>query len=133
MKKLLAVVRRTDGAFRGYVPKLPGCEIHAATAAQAEVDITAAAKAHLAAGKEGTNGMAPDQVEIAVVVEPAIPEHLSGDGEEAALQRWGYELPSDEMLEAMLHPEEHEWMTFEEMMAELGFDLEEPSAEGNRE
>ncbi len=114
MKKLLAVVRRTEDGFRGYVPQLPGCEIRAATAEQAEVDLTAAARAHLAAGHEGTNGTTPDQVEIAVVVEPPVPEHLRGDGADAALARWGYELPSDEMLEALLHPEEHEWVEMDE-------------------
>ena len=59
MKKLLAIVRRTEDGFRGYVPWLPGCEIRAATAEQAEADITAAAKAYLEAGKEGTNGLPP--------------------------------------------------------------------------
>ncbi len=128
MKKILAVVRRTDDGFRGYVPKLPGCEIRAATAAQAEADIASAARARLAAGKEGTNGAAADPVEIAVVVEPEVPEQYRGDGEEAALMRWGYELPNDDMLEALLNPEEHEW----EEMDDAAFDqflheLEEPA------
>ena len=42
MKKILAIVRRTEDGFRGYVPKLPGCEIRATTAEQAEVDLIAA-------------------------------------------------------------------------------------------
>ncbi len=69
MNKLLAIVERTEDGFRGYVPRLLGCEIRAATAEQAEAEIIAAAKAHLAAGREGTNGFAPDQVEIVVAVE----------------------------------------------------------------
>jgi predicted RNase H-like HicB family nuclease len=113
MKKILAVVRRTEDGFRGYVPQLPGCEIRAATAEQAEVDLTAAARAHLATGREGTNGTAPDQVEIAVVVEPPMPEHLRADDADP-IARLGWELPSDEMLEALLHPEEHEWVEMDE-------------------
>ena len=132
MSKLLAVVRRTEEGFRGYVPKLPGCEIHAATAERAEADITAAARAHLAAGEEGANGAAPDQIEIAVVVEPEIPEQYRGDGEEAALMRWGYELP-DDMLEALLNPDEHEWLTFEDIVTELGLEEEEPPPGGRPE
>jgi predicted RNase H-like HicB family nuclease len=132
MKKMLAVVRRTEDGFRGYVPKLPGCEIRAATAEQAEAEITVAARAHLAAGKEGTNGTAPDQVEIAVVVEPPLPEHLRADDADP-IARWGWELPSDEELDRFLNPDDYEWVTFEEMMTELGFDPEEPSVEGNWE
>lgn len=113
MKKILAIVRRTEAGFRGYVPCLPGCEIRAATAESAEADLTAAAHAYLEAGKEGTNGLAPDQVEFAVVVEPALPEHLRGDDADP-VARWGWELPSDEMLEALLHPEEHEWAEMDE-------------------
>ena len=113
MKKILAVVRRAEDGYRGYVPKLPGCEVRAATAEQAEVDLTAAAYAHIAAGKEGTNGFAPGQVEFAVVVEPSLPERLQrADADPIA--RWGWELPSDEMLEALLHPEEHEWVEMDD-------------------
>ena len=53
MKKLLALVRRTEDGYRGYVPKLPGCDIRAATAEQAEADLTAAIRHIIAAGKEG--------------------------------------------------------------------------------
>jgi predicted RNase H-like HicB family nuclease len=129
MKKILAVVRRTEVGYRGYVPKLPGCEIHAATAEQAEVDLTAAARAHLAAGREGTNGTAPDQVEIAVVVEPPLPEHLRADDADP-VARWGWELPSDDMLEALLHPEEHEWVEMDDkFLRELEEMAEQPKNE----
>ncbi len=97
---------------------------------------TAAARAHLAAGKEGTNGATPDQVQIAVAVEPAIPEHLQGDGEEAALKRWGYELPDDDVLEAMLNPGGARMADVsdeDKMMHELGFDEAEPSQGGRSE
>jgi predicted RNase H-like HicB family nuclease len=113
MKKILAVVRRTEDGYRGYVPKLPGCEIRAATAEQAEENLTAAARAHVAAGKEGTNGFAADEVEFAVVVEPPLPEHLRKKDADP-VTRWGWELPSDEMLEALLHPEEHEWVEMDD-------------------
>jgi predicted RNase H-like HicB family nuclease len=113
MKKMLAVVRRTEDGYRGYVPKLPGCEVRAATPEQAEEDLTAAARAHVAAGKEGTNGFAADEVEFAVVVEPPLPEHLRKEDADP-VTRWGWKLPSDEMLEALLHPEEHEWVEMDD-------------------
>jgi predicted RNase H-like HicB family nuclease len=129
MKKILAVVRRTDDGFRGYVPQLPGCEIRAATAEKAEADLTAAARAHLAAGNAGANGMTSDQVEIAVVVEPPLPEHLRG-GDADPVARWGWELPSDEMLEALLHPEEHEWVEMDDnFLRELEGMAEQPKDE----
>jgi predicted RNase H-like HicB family nuclease len=132
MKKMLAVVRKTEDGYRGYVPKLPGCEVRAATAEQAEADIAPAARAYLAVGKEGTNGYAPDEIEIAVVVEPPLPAHLRcADADPIALLGW--ELPSDEMLEALLHPEEHEWLTFADVMRELGYDEAEPPAGGRSE
>ena len=133
MQKLLAVVRRTDDGFRGYVPRLPGCEIRAATAEQAEAGLTAAARSHIAAGKEGANGFALDEIEIVVVVEPIPPQRIYANEWDDALHRWGYELPSDETLEAMLNPEEHKWLTFEEVMCELGLDPEESSADGGSE
>jgi predicted RNase H-like HicB family nuclease len=128
MKKLLAVVRRTEDGFRGYVPKLPGCEVHAATAEQAEADVIAAARAHLAAGKEGTNGMSLDTVEIVPAVEPPPPPPPPADVEDVAAYYWGFEFLSDEELEAMLNPEDHQWFTFEEVMRELGYDEAEPPA-----
>jgi predicted RNase H-like HicB family nuclease len=133
MKKILAIVRRTEDGFRGYVPKLPGCEIRAATAEQAEADLTAAARAHVAAGKEGTNGFAADEVEFAVVVEPIPPERIYANETDEAIHRWGYELPDDETLEAMLNPDEHKWLTFEEVMSELGLDPEDSSVDGSSE
>ena len=133
MKKLLAVVRRTEDGYRGYVPKLPGCEIRAATAEQAETDLKAAARAHITAAKEGTNGLTLDEAEIVVVVEPVPPPRLSTNEQEDAIYRWGYELPDDETLEAMLNPDEHKWFTFEEVMSELGFDPEDSSVDGGAE
>jgi predicted RNase H-like HicB family nuclease len=132
MKKMLAVVRRTEDGFRGYVPKLPGCEIHAATPEQAEADITAAAKAHLAAGKEGTNGVTPDQVEIVVMIEAPPPARPRPDGmDELYDQAWREFDPAE--LEQLLDIEERikagEGGTFEELMSELGFEVEEPTGE----
>jgi predicted RNase H-like HicB family nuclease len=129
MKKILAVVRRTEDGYRGYVPKLPGCEIRAATAEQAEADLTAAARAHVAAGEGGTNGYAAPEVEFAVVVEPPLPEHLRGASAEV-VARSGWELPSDEMLEAMLHPDEHEWVELDDdFLRELEEMTEQPTNE----
>jgi predicted RNase H-like HicB family nuclease len=109
MKKLLAVVRRIEGGFRGYVPKLPGCEIRAETAEQAEADITAAAKAHLAAGKEGANGLAPDQVEVVVAVEAPPPPRPRADGMDEIYDRLRREFnPAD--LEDFLDWENKEWV-----------------------
>ena len=133
MKKLLAVVRRVDGGFRGYVPKLPGCEIRAATAEQAEADISAAASAHIAAGKQGVGGFSPDQVEIAVAVEPEVPEKYRCDGVEAAFMRRQFELPDDDMLEALLNPEEHEWLSFEDVERELGLEQGKAPTDGPAE
>ncbi len=132
MKKLLAVVRRIEDGFRGYVPRLPGCEVHAATAEQAEADITAAARAHLAAGKEGTNGATPDQVEIVVMVEAPPPARPRPDGMGALYdQAWRDFDPAE--LEQLLDIEERikagEGGTFEELMSELGFEVEEPAGE----
>jgi predicted RNase H-like HicB family nuclease len=131
MKKLLAIVNRTEDGFRGYVPKLPGCEVRAATAEQAEAAIIAAAKAHLAAGKEGTNGFAPGQVEIVVAIE-ASPPRPRGDGMDEIYDQMRQNFdPAD--LESLLDIEERmkteKFYTFEEVMAELGFDPEEPTNE----
>jgi predicted RNase H-like HicB family nuclease len=125
MKKLLAIVRRTEDGFRGYVPKLPGCEIRAATAEQAEADITAAAKAHLAAGKEGTNAFAPDQVEMVVAVEPPPPPRPRKDGMDEIYDRLRKEFDPAE-LEFFLHLDEQEWV---EMTDEFICELEADTAE----
>jgi predicted RNase H-like HicB family nuclease len=132
MKKLLAVVRRTEDGYRGYVPKLPGCEIYAATAEQAEADVTIAAKAHLAAGNEGTNGFAPDQVEIVVAVEAPPPPRPRDDGMDEIYDQMRRDFDPAE-LEFFLDAEERmkteKFYSFEEVMAELGFDPEEPTDE----
>ena len=130
MKKLLAIVNRIEDGFRGYVPRLPGCEIRAATAEQAEADVTAAAKAHLAADKEGTNGFTPDQVEIVVAVEAPPPPRPRADGMDEIYDQMRRDFdPAD--LEFFLDVEERmkteKSYTFEEVMAELGFDPEEPT------
>lgn len=109
MKKLLAVVRRTDDGFRGYVPRLPGCEIRAATAEQAEGDVIAAVKAHLAAGKEGSNGFAPDQVEIIVAVEGPPPPRPRADGMDEIYDRLRRDFDPAAM-EILLDWEEREWV-----------------------
>jgi hypothetical protein len=132
MKKLLAIVNRTEDGFRGYVLRLPGCEISAATAEQAEADVIAAAKAHIAAGKEGTNGFAPDQVEIVVAVEAPPPPRPRDDGMDEIYDQMHREFDPAE-LEQLLDVEERtkteKGCTFEEMMSELGFDAEESAAE----
>ncbi len=127
MKKLLAVVRRIKDGFRGYVPKLPGCEIYATTAEQGEADITAAAKAHLAAGKEGTNGFAPDQVEIVVAIEAPPPPRPRDDGMDEIYDQMRRDFDPAE-LEFFVDAEERmnteKFYSFEEVMTELGFDPE---------
>ena len=132
MKKLLAIVNRTEDGFRGYVLRLPGCEIHAATAEQAETDIIAAAKAHLAAGKEGTNGFTPDQVEIVVAVEAPPPTRPRDDGMDEIYDRMRQEFDVAD-LEQLLDMEERmkteKVYTFEEVMRELGLDAEGPADE----
>jgi predicted RNase H-like HicB family nuclease len=132
MKKLLAIVNRIEDGFRGYVPRLPSCEIHAATAEQAEVDIIAAAKAHLAAGKEGAKGLPPDQIEIVVAVEAPPPPRPRADGMDEIYDQLRRDFdPAD--LEQLLDIEERmkaeRCYTFEGMMDELGFDAEEPAGE----
>src|SRR5438270_12571397 len=109
MKKLLAIVRRTEHGFRAYVPKLPGCEIRAATAEQAEADIIAAAKAHLAGGKEGVNGLAPDQVEVVVAVEAPPPPRPRADGMDEIYDRLRREF-NPEDLEDFLDWENKGWV-----------------------
>jgi hypothetical protein len=109
MKRLLAVVRRIDDGFRGYVPRLPGCEVRAATAEQAEAAVIAAARAHLAAGKEGTNGMAPDQVEIIAAVEAPPPPRPRDDGMDEIYDRMRREFNPEE-LEVFPDWESQEWV-----------------------
>jgi predicted RNase H-like HicB family nuclease len=128
-------VRRTDDGFRGYVPRLPGCEIRAATAEQAEADIAAAARAHIAAGKEGTNGFSSGQVEIVVAVEAPPPPRPRDDGMDEIYDQVHREFDPAE-LEQLLDIEERikteKTYSFEEMMRELGFAAEE-STEGPAE
>ena len=130
MTKLLAIVEPTEDGFRGYVPRLPGCEVHAATAEQTEVDLTAAARAHLAAHREGTNGFDPDRVEIVVVVEPPPPApRQRGDGLDEIFNKMGSGFNPEE-LEFFLNLDEQKFVSFEEVMSELGFAAtEESSAE----
>src|SRR5258708_115706 len=128
MKKLLAIVNRTEDGFRGYVLRLPGCEVRAASAEQAEADVIAAAKAHLAAGKEGTYGFAPDQVEIVVAVEAPPPPRPRDDGMDEIYDQMRRDFDPAE-LEQLLDIEERmkteKFYTFEEMMDQLGLDAEE--------
>jgi predicted RNase H-like HicB family nuclease len=130
MKKLLAIVQPTADGFRGYVPRLPGCEVRAATAEQAEADISDAARAHLAANKDGTNGFRPDEVEIVVAVQPLPPPlRHRGDGLDEIYNEMGNDFNPEE-LELLLNWDEHKWFTFEEVMAELGLDAtESPTGE----
>jgi predicted RNase H-like HicB family nuclease len=107
MQRLLAIVERREGGFRGYVTKLPGCEIHAPTEQQAEADILAAARAHLAANKEGTNGSRPDMEIVVVVQPPPPPPRQVGDGLDDFYNAQPHEL-SDEQLEMLLNWEEQE-------------------------
>ncbi len=129
MTKLLAIVEPTEDGFRGYVPRLPGCEVRAATAEQAEADIQSAARTHLAAHKDGTNGFHPDKVVIVVVVKPPPPPpRQRGDGlDEIYNQMDDYFNP--EHLELLLNWEEQQWFTFEEVMAELGFEATESATD----
>ena len=132
MKKLLAVVTRTEGGFRGHVPRLPGCEVRAATEKQAGADIISAAKAHLSAGREGANGFAPDQVDIVLMIEAPPPPRPRPDGMDELYDKARRDFDPAE-LEQLLDIEERikeeKGGTFEEMMKELGFDAEEPADE----
>ena len=134
MKKLLAVVTRSDGEFRGRVLRLPGCEIRAATEEQATAEIVAAAKAHLAAGREGANGYTSDQVEIVVAVEAPPPKRPRDDGLDELYDEAHRTFDPAE-LEQLLDIEERikagEGGAFEELMKELGFDPEGPADESN--
>ena len=128
MGKILAIVERKDGGFHGYVPRLPGCEVRAATAEQAEADIQAAARAHLAANKEGTNGIRPEDVEIIVAIEAPPPPRPRGDGMDEIYDQLDREFKPED-LEFFLHLDEQKWITFEELMASLGLDAKEPSTD----
>ena len=55
MKKYLAIVERCEGGFRGYLPRVPGCEVRAATAEETSTNIIAAGRACLTAD----NGVKP--------------------------------------------------------------------------
>jgi predicted RNase H-like HicB family nuclease len=128
MKKLLAIVERKDGGFRGYVPRLPGCEVRAATAEQAEADIQIAARAHLAANKEGTNGIRPDDVELIAAIEAPPPPRPRDDGMDDVYDRLHRDFKPED-LEFFLHLDEQKWITFEELMAGLGLDATEPATD----
>ena len=132
MQKLLAIVHRTEYGFRGHVPRLPGCEVRAATEKQAEADIINAANAHLAAGREGANGFAPGQVEIVVAVEAPPPHRPRDDGMDALYDQASRDFDEAD-LEQLLELDERikteKTYTFEEMMRELGFQAEEPTDE----
>ena len=131
MTKLLAIVEPTEDGFRGYVPRLPGCEVRAATAEQAEADIQSAARAHLAANKEGTNGFHPGAAEIVVVVKPPpSPPRQRGDGLDEIFNQMRDDITAEE-LELLLNWEEHKWFTFDEVMAELGLETTESANDEN--
>jgi predicted RNase H-like HicB family nuclease len=107
MTKLLVIVERKGGGFRGFVPRLPGCETFAATEQQAEADILVAARARLAANEERTNGIRPDMEIVVVVQPPPLPPRQVGDGLDDFYNAQPHEL-SDQQLEMLLNWEEQE-------------------------
>jgi predicted RNase H-like HicB family nuclease len=120
--KYLAIVERCDGGFRGYLPRVPGCEVRAATAEEASANITAAGRARLTAD----NGVKPEEVEIIVAVEAPPPPRPRPDGLDDLYDQLHRDFdPLD--LEFFLHLDEQKGYTFEEMMAELGLDPEGPT------
>jgi predicted RNase H-like HicB family nuclease len=122
VKKYLAVVERCDGGFRGYLPRLPGCEVRAATAEEAGAKIIDAGRARLAT----ENGAKPDEVEIVVAVEAPPPPRPRPDGLDDLYDQLHREFdPLD--LEFFLNLDEQQGCSFEELMAELGLDPEGPT------
>jgi predicted RNase H-like HicB family nuclease len=122
MWKLLANVQETQGGFRGYIPCLPGCEACGATVEEVEVNLTAAVRKHLADHSE--NGVKPDEVEVIIAVEAPRPPRPS-DERLAAIYDESWRPLTQEDLEFFLHLDEQQWVSFEEVMSELGLDAAE--------
>jgi predicted RNase H-like HicB family nuclease len=122
MKKYLAIVDRCDGGFRGYLPRVPGCEVRAATAEEASTSIVAAARARLTAD----NGGKPEEIEILVAVEAPPPSRPRGDGMDEIYDEARRNFDPLE-LEFFLHLDEQQWCSFEDIAAELGIEPEGPT------
>ena len=132
MKKLLAVVTQTEGGFRGHVPAAAGLRSPRGHGEAGEGGRHHRGQAHLAAGREGADGFASDQVEIVVAVEAPPPHRPRDDGMDALYdQAWRDFDVTD--LEQLLDLDERikaeKTYTFEEMMRKLGFEAEEPTDE----
>jgi predicted RNase H-like HicB family nuclease len=112
--KYLAVVDRCEGGFRGYVPRLPGCEVRAATAEEAEANIIAAARARLTAD----NGVKPEDIEVIVAVEAPPPPRPRGDGLDEVYDRLRREF-DPKCLELLMNWENEVWYPFEDILEDL--------------
>jgi hypothetical protein len=108
--KYLAIVERTAEGFRGFAPRLPGCEVIAATEKEAEVGIVAAVKLRLRTEK--TN-----DVEVIVATE-APPQRPRSDGLDASYdEARKFSRPED--LEFFLHLDEQNWVSAEQLRRDL--------------
>jgi predicted RNase H-like HicB family nuclease len=115
MKKYLAVVDRCDGGgFRGYLPRVPGCEVHAATAEEAEAKIIEAGRARITA----ENGVKPEEVEIVAAVEAPPPPRPRPDGMDAIYDQARRDF-DPKCLEVLLNWENEVWYPFEDILRDL--------------
>jgi hypothetical protein len=110
--KYLAIVERCDGGFRGYLPRVPGSEVRAATAEEASANIIAAGRARITAD----NGVDPDEVEIIVAVEAPPPPRPRADGLDEVYERMRKDYES---LELLINWENEVWYPFEDLLEEL--------------
>jgi predicted RNase H-like HicB family nuclease len=126
--KYLAVVDHCEGGFRGYVPRLPGCEVRAATAEEAEASIIAAARARLTAD----NGVKPEDVEVIVAVEAPPPPRPRGDGMDEVYDqaRRGFD---PLLLERLFDWEKEPCCSFEDILRDMEEDAPEARADGAEE
>jgi hypothetical protein len=108
--KYLAIVERTANGFRAHAPRLPDCEVLAASPKEAEVRIIAAVKAHPDALR--ANGRDPGEIEVIVAVDDSALRSPREDGMRADHDS----LPKESKLEDL------EWA--------LTFDIEREIAAG---
>jgi hypothetical protein len=113
-KKYLAMVDRCDGGFRGYLPRVPGCEVFAATAEEAKAKVIDAGCARITAD----NGVKPEEVEIIVAVEAPPPPRPRPDGMDAIYDQAHRDFDPT-CLEVLLDWENEVWYPFEHILRDL--------------
>jgi hypothetical protein len=126
--KYLAIVERCDGGFRGYLPRVPGCEVRAATAEEAEANIIAAGRRQLTAD----NGVKPEEVEVIVAVEAPPPPRPRSDGLDEVYDRLRRE-PDLKSLELLMNWENEVWYPFEDILKDLEDEGPPPATDGPKE